>query len=68
MRLCPNSNANFGPERIGRFKVQNSGCPEIPSGKNCVPSKALRKLSHLNFDSRLPKKFDNHIFKNIINY
>ena len=27
----PSSNANLGPDRIGRFKVQNSGRPRILS-------------------------------------
>jgi len=29
MRLCSDSNANFWPARIARFKVQIPGCPGI---------------------------------------
>lgn len=32
LRLCPSCNVNFGPEHIGRFKVQISGGPGIWSG------------------------------------
>jgi len=28
-RLCPDSNANFWPARMARFKVQIPGCPGI---------------------------------------
>jgi len=36
MRLWPDSNANFSPEHIGRFKVQNSECLGILSGQASV--------------------------------
>ena len=34
--LCPDSNANFGPDRIARFNVQYSAIPGLLNGQASI--------------------------------